>query len=99
MRYSKDQLLDLFRSQQSSEIGLEDGLSDLYVGGWQPDAMNGATTPGWGRTDHSRETQQGPDVCWDRDGNIDPLGLQDMDEEEREVGFCNCYMRYMEHCG
>lgn len=85
-RYSKDQLLDLFRAQQSSESGLSDGLPGLYVGGWQPDISNGATSAGWGRTEQSRDGQPGPDICWDRDGTVEPLGLGDMDDEEREVG-------------
>lgn len=86
-RYSKDQLVDLFRSQQSLDGGLQDGLPGLYVGGWQPDMANGAVSAGWGRTDHSRDAQPGPDVCWDRDGSIEPLGLAEMDDEEREVRF------------
>ncbi|KAK5135648.1 hypothetical protein LTR08_004949 [Meristemomyces frigidus] len=84
-RYSKDQLLDAFRAQQSAEGGLRDGLPGLYIGGWQPDTANGAVSAGWGRTDHGRDVQPGPDVCWDREGRVEPLGLTDMDEEEREL--------------
>lgn len=84
-RYSKDQLLDLFRAQQTSEGGLKDGLPNLYMGGWQPDISNGAASAGWGRTEHTRDGQPGPDICWDRDGSTEPLGLMDMDDEEREV--------------
>lgn len=84
-RYSKDQLLDLYKAQQSVEGGLNDGLQNLYVGGWQPDMANGAGTAPWGRADHSRDTQPGPDLCWDRDGNADPLSLHNLDEEERDV--------------
>lgn len=86
-RYSKDQLLDAFRSQQSVDGGLKDGLHGLYVGGWQPDITNGATSAGWGRAEHSRDAQPAPDICWDRDGSVEPLGLAEMDEEEREVRF------------
>ncbi|KAK3075372.1 kinesin-like protein [Teratosphaeriaceae sp. CCFEE 6253] len=84
LRYSKDQLLDFFRAQQSADGGLKDGLSHLYVGGWQPETANGASSAGWGRAEHSRDSQPGPDVCWDRDGGIEPLGLSDMDDEEKE---------------
>lgn len=84
-RYSKDQLLDLFKAQQTSEDGLRDGLPSLYTGGWQPNISNGAASAGWGRTEHSRDAQPGPDICWDRDGTVEPLGLTDMDDEEREV--------------
>lgn len=84
-RYSKDQLLDLFKAQQMSEGGLRDGLPSLYVGGWQPDISNGSASAGWGRPEHSRDGQPGPDICWDRDGTVEPLGLVDMDSEERDV--------------
>lgn len=85
-RYSKDQLLDLYKAQLSSEGGLREGLSSLYVGGWQPDVSNGPTSAGWGRTEHSRDSQPAPDICWDRDGAGEPLGLMEMDDEERDVG-------------
>ncbi|KAK4541649.1 hypothetical protein LTR36_007793 [Oleoguttula mirabilis] len=85
MRYSKDQLLDAFRAQQTAEGALHDGLMGLYVGGWQPDNTNGAASAGWGRAEHSRDAQPAPDVCWDRDGAIEPLGLAELDEEEREL--------------
>ncbi|KAK5175418.1 kinesin-like protein [Saxophila tyrrhenica] len=84
-RYSKDQLLDLFRAQQSAEGGLREGLQDLYVGGWQPDSTNGLGSASWGRSDNTRDNQPGPDVCWDKDGSIEPLGLSEMDREEREL--------------
>lgn len=85
-RYSKEQLLDLYKTQQSSDGGLRDGLPSLYIGGWQPDAPNGVSTGSWGRSDTSRDSQPGPDICWDRDGSIEPLGLVEMDDEEKEVG-------------
>ena len=85
-RYSKEQLLDLYKAQSSSDGGLRDGLPHLYVGGWQPDLSNGATSASWGRTEQSRDSQPAPDVCWDRDGTVEPLGLLEMDDEEREVG-------------
>lgn len=84
-RYSKGQLLDLFQRQQSTNGGLSDDLNSLFVGGWQPDGANGNTGGSWGRNDHSRDPPPGPEVCWDRDGNVQPLGLVDLDDEEKEV--------------
>ena len=84
-RYSKSQLLDLYRSQQTSDGGLRDGLPSLYVGGWQPDTANGAHSAGWSRNEHNRESQPGPDLCWERDGGVEPLGLTEMDDQEREL--------------
>jgi hypothetical protein len=88
-RYSKNQLLDLYRLQQTDD-GLQEDLQNLYIGGWQPNGQNGAPAAGWGRNDASREQPPGPDVCWDDDGNYEPLALTEMDDEEREVG-CALY--------
>lgn len=84
-RYSKNQLVDLYRLQQTVDDGLQDDLQSLYVGGWQPNGQNGASAPGWGRNDASREQPPGPDLCWEDDGSSDPLALTEMDNEEREV--------------
>lgn len=84
-RYSKNQLLDLYRLQQSSDDGLQEDLQNLFIGGWQPNGQNGAPAAGWGRNDASREQPPGPDVCWDDDGTYEPLALTEMDDEEREV--------------
>jgi PERQ amino acid-rich with GYF domain-containing protein len=87
-RYSKNQLLDLYRQQQSSDDGLQEDLQNLYIGGWQPNGQNGAPAAGWGRNDAGREQPPGPDVCWDDDGSYEPLAMTEMDDEEREVGIC-----------
>ena len=84
-RYSKSQLLDLYRLQQSADDGLQDDLQNLYIGNWQPNGQNGAPAAGWGRNDPSREQPSGPDVCWDDDGAYEPLALTEMDNEEKEV--------------
>ncbi|QIX01136.1 hypothetical protein AMS68_006653 [Peltaster fructicola] len=83
-RYSKSQLLDLYRSQ-SVEGGLRESLTQLYVNGWQPETSNGTAGSGWGRSEHARDVQPGPEVCWDRDGAVEPLGLVELDEDEREL--------------
>lgn len=85
-RYSKNQLLDLFRSQQEADGALRDGLPNLYVNGWEPNISNGAGPGGWSRNDQARDHAPGPDICWDRDGNVAPLGLVEMGDEEKEVG-------------
>ena len=87
-RYSKNQLLDLYRQQQSADESLQEDLQNLYIGGWQPNGQNGAPAAGWGRNDASREQPPGPDVCWDDDGTYEPLALTEMDDVEREVGTC-----------
>lgn len=83
-RYSKEQLIQLFRGQKESD-DIKDGLASLYVGAWEPNISNGTSNAAWGRReDPGRESQTGVDICWDRDGSIHPLGLMDMTEEEKE---------------
>ncbi len=84
-RYSRGQLLLLFRAQQSS-VENNQGLSDLYAGAWEPNVTNGTSSAHWGRRDdQGREAQSGVDLCWDIHGSIVPLSLSEMAEDEREV--------------
>ena len=82
-RYSKDSLVQYFRSQQESETVL-DGLSSLYVGGWEPTVANGASNSSWGRREEHKESHNA-DLCWDRSAHMFPLNLHAMTDEEREV--------------
>ena len=82
-RYSKDQLLDLFRTQARSEFS-STNVNDLFVDGWSPGAVNGTNSGGWGKRDDMKEAA-GPDICWDRDGSVNPIAMQEMTEEEKEV--------------
>ncbi|KAL8895482.1 MAG: hypothetical protein Q9192_003605 [Flavoplaca navasiana] len=82
-RYSKDQLLDLFRSQRESSPSTN--VSDLYVDGWHPSAPNGITNGGWSRKDEPKEGLAGPEMCWEYDGKVHPLALSDMTEQEKEA--------------
>ncbi|KAF9890671.1 hypothetical protein FE257_005537 [Aspergillus nanangensis] len=85
-RYSKDQLLSLYKSYQESGT-LSKNVADYFVGDWDPhvetpSAANGA----WGRRDDSKENNPtGPEVCWDHGGQSDPLGLVDMSDDEKEL--------------
>lgn len=84
-RYARDQMISIFKSHRESDE-LRDGLSDLYVGNWEPNISNGTSGANWGRKDdHGREGQGGVDLCWDRDGNVLPLGLANLTEDEKEV--------------
>lgn len=82
-RFSKEQLLDIYRSQQSSEAPAKD-VSSLYVDGWDPGHSNGANGRGWGKSTDGRDTH-GPHICWDDNGSIPLLSLQEMSELERNV--------------
>ncbi|KAI4261513.1 MAG: hypothetical protein L6R42_003290, partial [Xanthoria sp. 1 TBL-2021] len=82
-RYSKDQLLDLFRAQRENPASTQ--VSDLYVDGWLPSSANGITNGGWSRTDELKEGSAGPEMCWDHEGKVQPLALSDMTEQEKEA--------------
>lgn len=84
-RYPKDQLLQLFRNQRDN-ADLSERLEGLYVGGWEPTIPNGVAAAGWGRRDDpSKDPQSGADICWEVDASVEPLGLDDLTEEERQV--------------
>ena len=84
LRYSREQLLELFRREH--DIGhLKDGVTDLYMNGWEPSIANGLSATSWGRRDDQKDGQTGADVSWDRDGQIHPLALAEFSEEEKEV--------------
>jgi PERQ amino acid-rich with GYF domain-containing protein len=58
------------------------------VGGWQPNGSlaNGATGGAWGRRDdHTGEPHPTVDICWDREGHPQPLGMEEQTEQEKEV--------------
>ncbi|KAL8827399.1 MAG: hypothetical protein Q9170_007029, partial [Blastenia crenularia] len=83
-RYSRDQLLDMFRTQ-AKEGSPSTHISDLYEDGWNPLQTNGMPNGGWSRKDEVRDGLSGPEICWDHDGRVQPLGLIDMTEEEQSV--------------
>lgn len=84
-RFSREQLTQLFRTQRESD-DFVDGLSELSMGALDSHATNGGSGASWGRNnDHSRDLQSGVEQCLDRDGNMEPLGLRDLTDEEREV--------------
>lgn len=87
MRYAKTQLLDLFREQRDSR-DLENGIAELYVGDVDGGGgvANGGATNRWSRREEPKtETAGGSEACWDRGGGIEPMGLFDLTEEEKEV--------------
>lgn len=81
-RYEKNQLLDIFKAREQASL-LNRDVSGLFAENWDPGNTNGANGRGWGIHD-GRDTH-GPDVCWDSNGGIQPIGLEDMTESERTV--------------
>jgi PERQ amino acid-rich with GYF domain-containing protein len=80
-RYGKNQLLDIFRAQESLEASNRD-VAGLFAPNWNPHS-NGTNGRGWGV--HDSRDNNGPDVCWDNNGSVHPIGLDEMTESEKEV--------------
>jgi len=88
-RYSKEQLLDLFRAQADSG-GSHKNAAEHLIEGWNPSAISSAGNGTWNRRDDYKDGNNGPEICWDHEGSIEPLGLIDMSEEEKEVRRWHC---------
>lgn len=78
-RYTKDELLDMYRSQRAG-----DDPSRLFISGWDPSSVNGSNTRGWGKSGDNHVPQE-PGACWELNGDTTPMGLHDLSVEEKEV--------------
>jgi PERQ amino acid-rich with GYF domain-containing protein len=84
LRYTREQLIALYQSQEASgDLGAD--LSSLYINGWEPEVSNGASGSPWTRREDQKEAQTGADICWDLDGRTRPLGLRELSADEKEV--------------
>ncbi|MCJ1392598.1 hypothetical protein MMC18_005468 [Xylographa bjoerkii] len=84
-RFSKEQLLDLYRAQGDSG-SLYKNPSEHLIEGWNPNTSSGASNGAWNRRDDHKDGSNGPEICWDYEGSIQPLGLMEFSEEEKEGG-------------
>ncbi|KAI9830608.1 MAG: hypothetical protein M1826_004634 [Phylliscum demangeonii] len=82
-RFSKQQLLGMYKAQKDAgELGRN--TADLFMAGWQAGGVGAGGAPSWTqKEDAGRDSAPGPDLCWDFDGRISPLGLVEMSEEEK----------------
>ncbi|THC92047.1 hypothetical protein EYZ11_008485 [Aspergillus tanneri] len=83
-RYSKEQLLELYKAQRDSGA-LNKNVADYFVADWNPRPDTSPVNGAWGRREDSKDNPSGPEVCWDHDGHMEPLGLVDMTDDEREL--------------
>ncbi|KAL5338769.1 hypothetical protein BJX70DRAFT_398323 [Aspergillus crustosus] len=83
-RYSKEQLLDLYKAQRETGI-LTKNVSDYFVADWHPHNDSSAANGAWGKREDHKDTSTGPEVCWDHGGHVEPLGLVDMTDDEKET--------------
>jgi PERQ amino acid-rich with GYF domain-containing protein len=65
---------------------LDRNLEDIFSGSWDPiDDKVGAGFQGPGA--EAKDQSPGPEVCWNYGLNPEPLGLTNMSEEEKQVGY------------
>ncbi|KAL4978522.1 hypothetical protein BDW66DRAFT_129760 [Aspergillus desertorum] len=83
-RYSKEQLLDLYKAQRDSGV-LNKNVADYFVADWNPHIETPTANGAWGKRDDHKDNPIGPEVCWDHGGQVEPLGLVDMTEGEKET--------------
>ncbi|KAK4161370.1 gyf domain-containing protein [Cladorrhinum sp. PSN259] len=82
MVYSREDLFDIYRNNSATLQQID--ASSLFEPSWHPEAANGGhSTRSWGKTGESGHTPQDPTVCWDANGNVRPVGLEEMTAEER----------------
>ncbi|KAG6004266.1 hypothetical protein E4U21_001278 [Claviceps maximensis] len=79
VRYSKDDLLGIFRTQKAG-----DDPSRLFISGWDPSQVNGGNARGWGKANDGHIPQE-PGACWHMNGETTPMGLHELSPEEKEV--------------
>lgn len=85
-RYSKDELLELYKSQrEGGSLGRK--VDEYFVADWDPHTVSATANGAWGKRDDQKNGSAGPEVCWDHGGQVEPLGLTGMTEDEREVRF------------
>lgn len=81
-KYSRDDLLDVGKMTDPGNVDLQ----ALFMSSFSPSGhVNGQNTRGWGKPNDAH-AHNDPSVCWDQDGELGPLGNQDMSVEEKEVG-------------
>lgn len=83
-RYSKEQLLNIYKSQREAGT-LGKNVEELFVADWNPLEETPSVNGAWGKREDHKDTPVGPEVCWDHEGQFEPLGLIDMNDDEKEV--------------
>ncbi|KAK4156082.1 hypothetical protein C8A00DRAFT_12921 [Chaetomidium leptoderma] len=82
LRYTREELLDIYRNQpESSQID----TTGLLMPNWNPAQVNGNHPRPWGKPSDSPHVPQDPSVCWDLNGAMQPISFEDMSAEEREM--------------
>lgn len=83
-RYSKEQLLELYKVQRE-QGSLSKNVEEYFVADWDPHTSSASSNGAWGKRDDHKPSSAGPEVCWDHGGQVEPLGLAVMSDSEKEV--------------
>ncbi|EER41770.1 conserved hypothetical protein [Histoplasma capsulatum H143] len=85
-RYSKDQLLSLYKSQQD-QGSWRKHISDYFMADWNPsDEIPVSVNGSWNKREDLKESSTTrPEVCWDHSGQVQPLALTEMNDEEKDL--------------
>ncbi|KAJ6182258.1 hypothetical protein N7485_000900 [Penicillium canescens] len=83
-RYSKEQLLELYKSQREQGT-LSKNVEEYFVADWDPHTSSTSSNGAWGKRDDHKPNSAGPEVCWDHGGQVEPLGLAVMSDSEKEL--------------
>jgi PERQ amino acid-rich with GYF domain-containing protein len=77
-------MLSLYKSQrESGNWGKH--VADAFMTDWSPRDGTSASNGSWGKRDDQKDGSAGPEICWDHGGQVQPLGLIEMNDEEKEV--------------
>ncbi|KAK7741811.1 kinesin-like protein [Cytospora paraplurivora] len=80
-KYTKEDLLQLGKLADSRHVDVD----ALMMAGFSPGGqVNGNAPRGWGKPNDAH-AHNDPTVCWDPNGDLGPLGHQEMSSEEKEL--------------
>ncbi|KXX82209.1 GYF domain-containing protein mpd2 [Madurella mycetomatis] len=81
-RYTRDELLDIYKNHVEAA---QFNAAGLFMPNWNPGHVNGSQSRTWGKSTDSPHVPQDPSVCWDSNGTVKPISLEDMSSAEREM--------------
>lgn len=75
-------MLDIYKNHVEAS---QTSTAGLFMPSWNPGHVNGSQARTWGKSSDSSHVPQDPSVCWDPNGTVKPISLEDMSPEEREM--------------
>ena len=76
-------MLGLYKEQRESTNWAKN-IENAFMGPWNLENPSASSSGTWGKKD-DKDGISGPEICWVHAGNVEPLGLLEMDDEERDV--------------